>query len=58
VFISFYFPILSEPFFGVAEDGKLKGIVCGWCRAEGGKLKSFSAGEAIIPGGLLLDKEY
>ncbi len=50
--LSFLKPFL----YGVAEDGKLKGIVCGYIQAEGGKLKQFFSRRAIIPGGILLDK--
>ena len=47
-----------KPFlYGVAEDGKLKGIACGYVQAEGGKLKQFFSRRAIIPGGILLDKD-
>ncbi len=50
--LSFLKPFL----YGVAEDGKLKGIACGYVQAEGGKLKQFFSRRAIIPGGILLDK--
>ncbi|HOO19447.1 MAG TPA: peptidoglycan bridge formation glycyltransferase FemA/FemB family protein [Paludibacteraceae bacterium] len=47
-----------KPFlYGVAEDGKLKGIACGYVQAEGRKLKQFFSRRAIIPGGILLDKD-
>lgn len=47
-----------KPFlYGVAEDGILKGIACGYVQSDGGKLKRFFSRRAIIPGGILLDKD-
>jgi len=44
-----------EPFIcGVTEDGKLKGLVCGYIVANGGKLKRFFSRRAIIHGGPML----
>ncbi|NDV46040.1 peptidoglycan bridge formation glycyltransferase FemA/FemB family protein [Paludibacter sp. 221] len=44
-----------KPFvFGVSEDGSLKGIMCGYIIADGGRLKRFFSRRAIIPGGALL----
>lgn len=47
-----------QPFvFGVQENGELKGILSGYLIADGNKLKQFFSRRAIVPGGLLLDKE-
>jgi len=40
--------------FGVSEEGRLKGVMCGFIQADGGKVKSFLSRRAIINGGLLL----
>jgi len=45
-----------HPFvFGVSEDEKLVGVVCGYSISDGGALKRFFSRRAIVPGGLLLD---
>jgi lipid II:glycine glycyltransferase (peptidoglycan interpeptide bridge formation enzyme) len=47
-----------KPFvFGVSENEKLVGLVCGYVIADGGRLKQFFSRRAIVPGGLLLDKQ-
>ncbi|GHT31034.1 hypothetical protein FACS189434_00030 [Bacteroidia bacterium] len=44
-----------KPFaFGVSENGKLLGLVCGYVIADGGKIKQFFSRRAIVPGGVLL----
>lgn len=40
--------------YGVADDGQLKGLVCGYIIYEGGRAKRFFSKRAIIPGGALL----
>ena len=46
-----------EPFvFGVSENDKLKGLICGYVIADGGKIKRFFSRRAIIYGGALLDE--
>jgi hypothetical protein len=45
-----------KPFvFGVSEDEKLVGILCGYIIADGGQLKQYFSRRAIVPGGALLD---
>jgi len=45
-----------HPFvFGISEDEKLVGVVCGYSISDGGPLKRFFSRRAIVPGGLLLD---
>ena len=47
-----------EPFvFGVSENEKLVGIICGYIVADGGKIKRFFSRRAIIAGGALLDEK-
>jgi lipid II:glycine glycyltransferase (peptidoglycan interpeptide bridge formation enzyme) len=47
-----------EPFlFGVLEDGNLSGLICGYIIADGGAVKQYFSRRAIVPGGLLLDKD-
>jgi len=41
--------------FGVSEDGKLVGLICGYLIADGNVLKRYFSRRAIVPGGLLLD---
>lgn len=54
----FYSSLLFlEPFvFGVSENEKLVGLICGYIIADGGRVKRFFSRRAIAPGGLLLDK--
>ena len=55
-----FFSSLSflEPFvFGVEENEKLTGIVCGYIIADGGKIRHFFSKRAIIAGGVLLDND-
>lgn len=40
--------------YGVTEDGKLKGLICGYVVSNGGMLKKFFSRRAIIQGGALL----
>ncbi len=49
--LTFLKPVL----FGVSENDKLVGLICGYLIAEGGALKKFFSKRIIIPGGLLLD---
>ena len=42
--------------FGVSENDKLVGLICGYIVSNGGKIKRFFSKRAIIPGGALLDK--
>lgn len=45
-----------EPFvFGVLEDERLVGILCGYVIADGGVVKRYFSRRAIVPGGVLLD---
>ena len=45
-----------QPFvFGVSEDEKLVGVICGYSISDGGALKKFFSRRSIVPGGLLLD---
>lgn len=41
--------------YGVSENDKLVGVMCGYVIAEGNPLKQFFSKRAIVPGGLLLD---
>ena len=44
-----------EPFVvGVYENNELKGLICGYIAANGGKMKQFFSRRAIVPGGALL----
>ena len=44
-----------KPFvFGVSENEKLAGLVCGYLIADGGKVKQYFSRRAIIQGGFLL----
>jgi len=44
-----------KPFvFGVSEDDKLVGVMCGYLIADGNAAKRFFSRRAIVPGGLLL----
>jgi serine/alanine adding enzyme len=45
---------LNSFVFGVSEDGKLVGLICGYIVAEDGKIKRYFSRRAIIPGGILL----
>ena len=46
-----------KPFvFGVSENEKLAGLVCGYLIADGGKIMQFYSRRAIIQGGFLLDE--
>jgi len=47
---------LEQFVFGVEENEKLVGIVCGYIVADGGKIKRFFSRRAIIAGGALLDE--
>ena len=47
---------LSPFLYGVSENERLVGLVCGYIIADGGKVKPFFSRRAIVPGGLLLDK--
>jgi len=47
---------LEEFVFGVEENEKLVGIICGYIIADGGKIKRFFSRRAIIAGGALLDE--
>lgn len=40
--------------YGVQEDNKLKGLVCGYIVSNGGIIKKFFSRRAIVPGGVLL----
>jgi hypothetical protein len=40
--------------YGVSENGKLMGIICGYIIANGNFLKRFFSRRAIVPGGILL----
>lgn len=51
--LSFLTPFL----YGVAENGVLVGIACGYIVSEENKLVSYFSKRAIIPGGVLLDNE-
>lgn len=45
-----------RPFvFGISENEKLVGVICGYSISDGGSLKKFFSRRAIVPGGLLLD---
>lgn len=45
-----------KPFvYGVSENDKLVGVMCGYIIADGNPLKQFFSKRAIVPGGLLLD---
>jgi len=47
-----------KPFvFGVSEDNKLVGLMCGYMIADGNAVKRFFSRRAIVPGGLLLDNQ-
>ncbi len=47
-----------KPFvFGVSENEKLVGIMCGYIIADGNLIKQFFSRRAIVPGGLLLDSQ-
>lgn len=48
--LTFLKPVL----FGVTENDKLVGLICGYLIADGGALKKFFSKRIIIPGGLLL----
>jgi hypothetical protein len=43
--------------YGVSENGKLVGIACGYIISDGNRIKQYFSRRAIIPGGLLLDKD-
>ena len=45
-----------KPFvFGVSENGRLMGLVCGYVISDGNVIKRFFSRRAIVPGGVLLD---
>jgi lipid II:glycine glycyltransferase (peptidoglycan interpeptide bridge formation enzyme) len=45
-----------KPFvFGISENEKLVGLLCGYIMADGGRVKQFFSRRAIVPGGVLLD---
>ncbi len=45
-----------KPFiYGVSENDKLMGVMCGYIISTGNNLKRFFSRKAIVPGGLLLD---
>ena len=45
-----------KPFvYGVSEEDRLLGVMCGYVIADGNKLKQFFSRRAIVPGGVLLD---
>ncbi|NDP22640.1 MAG: GNAT family N-acetyltransferase [Paludibacter sp.] len=45
-----------EPFiYGVSENDKLMGVMCGYIISAGSSLQRFFSRRAIVPGGLLLD---
>lgn len=47
-----------KPFvFGVSENSQLKGVICGYLIADGGKIKRFFSRRAIIHGGALLSND-
>lgn len=47
-----------EPFlFGVEENNKLVGLICGYVISDGNKIKQFFSRRAIVPGGMLLHSE-
>ncbi|NDP22639.1 MAG: GNAT family N-acetyltransferase [Paludibacter sp.] len=43
--------------FGVSENNKLVGLLCGYLIADGNNVKRFFSRRAIVPGGLLLHKD-
>ena len=43
--------------FGVSENDKLVGVICGYIISEGNNLKRFFSRRAIVPGGALLSPE-
>lgn len=49
--LTFLEPVL----FGVTENDKLVGLICGYLIADGGSVKKFFSKRIIIPGGLLID---
>ncbi|MFZ4582463.1 MAG: lipid II:glycine glycyltransferase FemX [Paludibacter sp.] len=49
--LSFLKPVL----FGVSENDKLVGLLCGYLIADGGIIKQFFSKRVIVPGGLLLN---
>ena len=51
--LSFMKPIV----YGVSENDKLVGVLCGYVIADGNLIKQFLSRRAIIPGGLLLDHD-
>lgn len=45
-----------KPFvYGVSEEDRMVGVMCGYIIADGNKLKQFFSRRAIVPGGVLLD---
>ena len=47
-----------EPFlFGVEENDKLVGLICGYVISDGNKIKQFFSRRAIVPGGMLLSTD-
>ena len=49
-------PFVDGFVVAVREQEKLMGLCCGYLTAEKGRVKAFFSRRAIIPGGLLLDK--
>ncbi|MEI6754767.1 MAG: peptidoglycan bridge formation glycyltransferase FemA/FemB family protein [Paludibacter sp.] len=46
-----------KPFvFGVSENNKLVGVICGYIISEGNFIKRYFSRRAIVPGGALLEK--
>jgi len=47
-----------KPFiYGISENDKLVGVMCGYIIADGNVLKQYFSRRAIVPGGLLLDAD-
>ncbi len=55
---SFYASLtFMKPFlFGVSENDKLVGVMCGYLISDGNFVKQYFSRRAIVPGGLLLDE--
>ena len=45
---------LDSFIFGISENNRLTGLICGYTIADGGRLKRFFSRRAIVPGGALL----
>jgi lipid II:glycine glycyltransferase (peptidoglycan interpeptide bridge formation enzyme) len=50
--LSFLTPFL----YGVSENDKLVGVMCGYIIADGNPIKQYFSKRAIVPGGVLIDK--